>query len=156
MMSKGKQSARDQADEVDEQVKSSEHGGESPERQESIVQFQAKTDDESKHDVPETKGQEAADIDDMEKELERIVAHEESLKVAEKSNFNMTCTDFRKDIDEKEVIDTVVKSSTVDDFRKNDNSKHVPYILQPEVEPQIEEFESRNLVPDGIKLSSGA
>ena len=75
---------QDQTDEVDEQVNSSKHGGESPERQESIVQFQAKTDDESKHEVPETKGQEAADIDDMEKELERIVARDESLKVAEK------------------------------------------------------------------------
>ena len=106
--------------------------------------------------MPETKGQEAADIDDMEEELERIVARDKSLEVAEKSNFNMTCTDFRKDTDEKEVINTVVKSSTVDDFRKNDNSKHVPYILQPEVEPQIEEFESRNLVPEGVKLSSGA
>ena len=47
----------------------------------------------------------------------------------------MTCTDLRKDMDEKEAINTVVKSSTVGDFRKNDNSKNVPYILQPEVEP---------------------
>ena len=68
----------------------------------------------------------------------------------------MTCTDLRKDMDEKEAINTVVKSSTVGDFRKNDNSKNVPYILQPEVEPQIEESESRNQVPDSIKLSSGA